>query len=236
MKALIRKGVQRRLPAGYDVDTHFKPRYNPWDQRVCLVPDDDLFAAIRSGRASVVTDHIQTFTEKGIKLESGTELEADVIVTATGLNLMLMGGVTMTVDGRRVELSDAVTYKGMMLCGVPNMAYTVGYTNASWTLKGDLVAQYVCRVLNHMEEHGYRTHTPRAPDPSVSTEPMIDFSSGYVLRSIDKLPKQGSRAPWKLHQNYARDILMLRHGALEDEGVEFARAAAAARVEERLAA
>jgi monooxygenase len=236
MKALIRKGVERRLPAGYDVDTHFKPRYNPWDQRVCLVPDDDLFAAIRNGSASVVTDHIETFTEKGLKLESGTELEADVIVTATGLNLLMLGGMTIAVDGREIELAEAVTYKGMMLCGVPNMAYALGYTNASWTLKCDLVAQYVCRVLNHMEEHGYREYKPRAPGPSVPIEPMIDFSSGYVLRSIDNLPKQGSRAPWRLHQNYARDVLLLRHGALEDEGVAFSNGRAAVPAPERLAA
>jgi cation diffusion facilitator CzcD-associated flavoprotein CzcO len=236
MKALIRKGVQRRLPAGCDVDTHFKPRYNPWDQRVCLVPDDDLFAALRNGSASVVTDHIETFTEKGIRLESGAELEADVIVTATGLNLLMLGGMTIAVDGRELELSEAVTYKGMMLCGVPNMAYALGYTNASWTLKCDLVAQYVCRVLNHMEDHGYREYTPRAPDRSVPIEPMIDFSSGYVLRSIDNLPKQGSRAPWRLHQNYARDILMLRHGALEDEGVTFSNGRVAVSAPERLAA
>ena len=155
IKALIRKGVERRLPRGYDVDTHFKPRYNPWDQRVCLVPDGDLFEAIRKGQASIVTDRIETFTEKGLKLASGAELEADVIVTATGLNLLLLGGMEIAVDGREIDLSETVGYKGMMFSGVPNLAYALGYTNASWTLKGDLVAEYVCRLLNHMDEHGY---------------------------------------------------------------------------------
>jgi len=236
MKALIRKGVERRLPAGYDVDKHFQPRYNPWDQRVCLVPDDDLFQAIREGSASVVTDRIETFTEKGLKLESGEELEADIIVTATGLNLLMIGGMKIAVDGRELDLAKAVTYKGMMFCGVPNMAYTLGYTNASWTLKGDLVAQYVCRLLNHMDAHGYSAATPRHPDASVAIEPLLDFNSGYVLRSIDNLPKQGSRAPWKLHQNYPRDVLLMRHGAIEDEALEFSRAPSAVPAPERVAA
>jgi len=236
MKALIRKGVERRLPAGYDVDKHFQPSYNPWDQRVCLVPDDDLFQAIRKGSASVVTDRIETFTEKGLKLESGEELEADVVVTATGLNLLMIGGMQIAVDGRELDLSEAVTYKGMMFCGVPNMAYTLGYTNASWTLKGDLVAQYVCRLINHIDAHGYSAATPRHPDASVAIEPLLDFNSGYVLRSIADLPKQGSRAPWKLHQNYPRDVLLMRHGAIADEALEFSRAASAVRAPERVAA
>jgi cation diffusion facilitator CzcD-associated flavoprotein CzcO len=236
MRGLIRKGVQRRLPAGYDVDTHFNPRYNPWDQRVCLVPDDDLFQAIKKGNASIVTDRIETFTERGLKLESGAELEADIIVTATGLNLLMLGGMEIAVDGRELSLPDAVTYKGMMFCDVPNMAYALGYTNASWTLKCDLVAHYVCRLLAHMDAHGYRSVTPRAPDSSVSIEPLIDFNSGYVLRSIDNLPKQGSRAPWRLHQNYARDILMMKRGAVADEGLDFSRAPAAAPAAVRLAA
>jgi len=221
MKALIRKGLERRLPAGYDIDTHFRPRYNPWDQRMCLVPDGDLFDSIREGRASVVTDHIDTFTEKGLKLGSGAELEADLIVTATGLNLIPLGGVAITVDGRDVELPETLTYKGMMLSGVPNLAFAVGYTNASWTLKCELTCEYVCRLLNHMDEQGYRICTPRNRDPSVTEEPLIDFSSGYVLRSIDRFPKQGSRAPWRLYQNYARDLVLLRFGAIEDDAMEF---------------
>ena len=236
MKGLIRKGVERRLPKGYDVDTHFTPSYNPWDQRVCLVPDDDLFQAIRKGSASVVTDRIETFTEKGLKLESGEELEADVIVTATGLNLLMLGDMKITVDGRELELSKAVTYKGMTFCGVPNMAYALGYTNASWTLKCDLVAQYVCRLLNHMDKYGYTTATPSHPDPSVGIEPLLDFNSGYVLRSIDNLPKQGAREPWKLRQNYPRDVITMRHGAIQDEAMQFTRAPSPVAAPERVAA
>jgi cation diffusion facilitator CzcD-associated flavoprotein CzcO len=221
MKALIRKGVVNRLPEGYDVDTHFAPRYQPWDQRLCLVPDGDLFETISRGDASVVTDRIETFTERGLRLESGAELEADVIVTATGLNLLMLGGMRIVVDGREVELSETVGYKGMMLSGVPNLAIALGYTNASWTLKCDLVTQYVCRLLNHMDRAGYRQATPREPGRSVATEPFLDLASGYVLRSIHALPKQGSRAPWRLYQNYMRDVLMLRRGPLEDEGIAF---------------
>jgi cation diffusion facilitator CzcD-associated flavoprotein CzcO len=224
MKALVRRGVERRLPEGYDVDPHFKPLYNPWDQRLCLVPDGDLFDAISDGSASVATDRIETFTEKGLQLESGTELEADLIVTATGLNLQLLGGVEMAVDGEDVDFSKRMAYKGMMLSGVPNMAMAIGYTNASWTLKCDLTHEYVCRLLNHMDEHGYRRCTPRNRDPSIEQEPFIDFNSGYVLRSIDKFPKQGSKRPWRLYQNYARDIVTLRFGAIDDGVMEFSGA------------
>ena len=164
MKALIRKHIERQLPPGYDVDTHFKPRYNPWDQRLCLVPNGDLFDAIAKGRASMVTDRIKTFTEKGLELTSGAELEADLIVTATGLNLLPLGGIQLAVDGRDVKPSETMSYKGMMLSGVPNLAFAFGYTNASWTLKSDLTCAYVCRLLNHMDEHGYRQCTPRNPD------------------------------------------------------------------------
>jgi cation diffusion facilitator CzcD-associated flavoprotein CzcO len=221
MKALIRKALERRLPPGYDIDTHFRPRYDPWDQRLCLVPDDDLFKAIGEGRASVVTDRIETFTEKGLRLASGAELEADLIVTATGLNLLPLGGVALSVDGDDVELAEKLSYKGMMLNGVPNLAFAVGYTNASWTLKCDLTCGYVCRLLNHMDRQGYRVCTPHNRDPSITEEPFIDFSSGYVLRSIDQFPRQGSRPPWRLYQNYARDIFMLRFGAVEDGAMEF---------------
>ncbi|WP_370552516.1 flavin-containing monooxygenase [Conexibacter sp. CPCC 206217] len=227
IKALIRKGVARQLPEGYDVDTHFAPTYDPWDQRLCLVPDGDLFKAIRSGDASVVTDRIETFTEHGIRLASGAELEADVIVTATGLNLLVLGGMEIVVDGRPVDLSRTVAYKGMMFSGVPNLALTIGYTNASWTLKGDLVAEYVCRLINHMDAGGYATVTPRLPDAALPTEPFIDLRSGYVLRSIDDLPRQGPATPWRLHQNYPRDVVMLKYGSVEDDAIEFARAAPA---------
>jgi monooxygenase len=224
IRALIRKGVEKRLPRGYEIDTHFNPRYNPWDQRVCLVPDGNLFEAISNGDASIVTDRIETFTENGLDLASGTALEADLIVTATGLRLLPVGGITIAVDGREIELSETVGYKGMMFSGVPNLAITIGYTNASWTLKCDLACEYVCRLLNHMDERGYRQCMPRAPDPSLPTQPFLDLTSGYVLRSIDAFPKQGIRTPWRLHQNYARDILLLRRGALEDEGIEFSNA------------
>jgi monooxygenase len=237
MRRLLRGGVERRLPPGYDVDTHFEPRYDPWDQRLCFVPEGDLFEAISVGRASVLTDRIETFTETGVRLASGAELEADVIVTATGLNLLALGGIELAVDGREVDLAGTVAYKGMMLSGVPNMALTLGYTNASWTLKADLVAEYVCRLLDHMQAHGYTACTPLAPAPSAPTQPFLDLKSGYVQRASHLLPRQGTAAPWRLHQNYIRDVPLLRHGPLEDEGIEFSRAAAAAeRPAERLAA
>jgi cation diffusion facilitator CzcD-associated flavoprotein CzcO len=236
MRSLLRRGAVRRLPPDYDVDTHFKPRYEPWDQRLCFVPDGDLFEAISDGSASVVTDRIETFTEHGLRLSSGAELDADVIVTATGLKLLMLGGMSVAVDGHDVDLSQTVGYKGMMLCGVPNMAFTVGYTNASWTLKSDLVAQYVCRLLRHMDEQGYRSCTPAAPDPSLPRSPLLDLNSGYVQRALDELPKQGPVAPWRLRQSYARDAVALRHGPLEDGVMEFTRPAAEREQAELLAA
>ena len=222
-KALVRMGIKAEMGRDYSVRPHFAPNYQPWDQRLCLVPDADLFKALRAGRASIVTDQIDTFTEKGIKLKSGAELEADLIVTATGLNMLLLGGMHATVDGVPVNPPKTLSYRGMMISDVPNMAFAVGYTNASWTLKCDLVAEYVCRLVNYMEKHGYRQCTPRRNDPTITEQPIIDFSSGYVQRSIDQFPKQGSKMPWKLHQNYALDLLNLRFGSLDDGVMEFAR-------------
>ncbi|MFF5175742.1 flavin-containing monooxygenase [Micromonospora sp. NPDC000089] len=226
VKGLLRRAAKGRLPVGYDVDRHFSPRYDPWDQRLCVVPDGDLFDAVKAGRASVVTDTVDTFTETGIRLGSGEELPADVVVTATGLNLLAFGGMTIAVDGVDVDLGGTVAYKGMMLSGVPNFAMTIGYTNASWTLKADLVATYVCRLLRHLDATGQQIVTPLAPTDG-DLEPIIDLKSGYVLRSVDALPKQGARAPWRLYQNYARDVVLMRHGRLTDEGVRFSRATSA---------
>ena len=223
VRKLLLRAARGRLPAGYDVDRHFSPRYDPWDQRLCVVPDGDLFTALARGRAAVVTDTIDTFTERGVRLSSGEELEADVVVTATGLNLLALGGMTLTVDGAEVELPRTVAYKGMMLSGVPNFAMTIGYTNASWTLKADLVATYVCRLLRHLDRTGQQVVTP-LPPPDGELVPIIDLAAGYVLRSVDVLPKQGARAPWRLHQNYPRDVLLMRHGRLTDSGVRFSHA------------
>jgi len=228
VKRLIRKGVRDSLPAGYDVDKHFKPKYDPWDQRMCLVPNGDLFKAIRQGRAEVVTDTIRCFTETGIELDSGERLEADVIVTATGLNLLFLGGMEMVVDGEPVEISEKMAYKGMMLSGVPNCAFTVGYTNASWTLKADLVSEYVCRLLAYMDERGFVKSVPEVNDPSVEELPLIDLNSGYVTRSLEEFPKQGSVEPWKLRQNYVFDIRTIRRGPIDDGAMRFSGAPAAA--------
>ena len=225
VRRLVRRGVVNALPAGYDVDTHFKPPYDPWDQRLCLVPDGDLFVALGDGSAEIVTDRIESFTESGIRLRSGRELEADVVVTATGLNLLFLGGMRLRVDGEEPDLARTFTYKGMMLADVPNFAFTIGYTNASWTLKADLVAEYVCRLLNHMDAGGYGECVPRVTDPAVTEEPLLDFTSGYVLRSLEELPKQGSKEPWKLRQNYPVDLRALRHGPLEDGAMRFVRPA-----------
>ena len=186
--------AQHALGPDYDVATHFSPSYKPWDQRMCLVPDADLFQAIRGGQASVETGHIETFTEGGIRLRSGAELAADVVVTATGLKLNLLGDVAVSVDGARVDLAKTLAYKGMMFSGVPNLASVLGYTNASWTLKADLTCEYVCRLLNHMRRRGYAAATPRR-DPSVQEEPFLALASGYIQRAADILPKQGSKRP-----------------------------------------
>jgi cation diffusion facilitator CzcD-associated flavoprotein CzcO len=214
--------VREQLGPDYDVDKHFTPRYNPWDQRLCLVPDADLFAAIKAGTASVVTDHVDTFTETGIRLKSGEELPADVIVTATGLNLQLVSGLEVTVDGRRADLSQSMSYKGMMFSGVPNLASVFGYTNASWTLKADLTSEYVCRLLNYMDRRGVEVATPEKHE-EVAEAPWLDFSSGYVVRAMDKFPKQGAKHPWKLYQNYVLDLFTLRYGKIDDGVMAFSK-------------
>jgi monooxygenase len=226
MKRLIAKGVKKELGAEFDFK-HFTPSYNPWDQRLCLVPDSDLFRSLREGKASVVTDHIETFTETGLALKSGERLDADIIVTATGLVLKLMAGLTLEVDGAPVDFSKTIAYKGMMYNDVPNAASAFGYTNASWTLKCDLTAEYVCRLLKYMDRNGYAVCTPRVNDPDVKPEPVLDFNSSYVLRALDTLPRQGSKTPWRLHQNYVKDLSMLRYGRVDDGTMEFTRAAPA---------
>ncbi|HEX5158971.1 MAG TPA: NAD(P)/FAD-dependent oxidoreductase [Ktedonobacterales bacterium] len=222
-KQAILKMTREQLGPDYDIEKHFSPSYNPWDQRLCLVPDADLFTAIKSGKVSVVTDTIETFTETGIRLRSGEELAADIIVTATGLSMKLMSGARLIVDGKPVDVSKTMSYRGMMYSDIPNFATAMGYTNASWTLKCELTSAYVCRLLNHMARHGYTHCTPRRRDPSITEEPLLTFTSGYIQRAMDTLPHQGSRRPWKLYQNYALDLLSLRFGRLEDGTMEFAR-------------
>ena len=219
-RALLQGGVRRRLPAGFDVDTHFAPAYDPWDQRMCLVPDSDLFEAIRSGGADVVTDHIERFTPTGLRLKSGAELAADVVVTATGLNLLPLGGVALSVDGAPVHVPEHVVYKGMMLDGVPNLVFALGYTNASWTLKVDLVSAFFARMLHHMRVRGLTVAVPRLPSEPMTTTPFIEMSSGYFERSRALLPRQGPSAPWRLRQHYAKDARLLR-GGVEDGALDF---------------
>ncbi len=229
MKSLLAKGVAKQAPPGFDVATHFAPAYDPWDQRLCVVPDGDLFQSLRSGKAEVVTDQIVRFDADGIELASGKHLDADLIVSATGLNVLAIGGIDLVVDGIPVSLPDTLAYKGMMLSGVPNFSLTVGYTNASWTLKADLVARYVCRLLQHMRDTGADIVTPEAPDTGdrAALAPLIDLQAGYVLRAVAALPKQGPRAPWRLHQNYIKDLRLMRFGPVTD-GVRFDRVSSSA--------
>ncbi|UAL09406.1 flavin-containing monooxygenase [Caulobacter segnis] len=214
--------VREHLGPDYDVATHFTPRYNPWDQRLCLVPDADLFDSIKAGTSSVVTDHIETFTETGIQLKSGKALDADIIVTATGLQMQLLSGMEVVVDGKVANLAQSMSYKGMMFSDVPNLASAFGYTNASWTLKADLTSEYVCRLLNHMNRTGVDYCVAHA-DSAVEAAPWLDFTSGYVTRAMDQFPKQGLRKPWKVHQNYALDLVALRFGKVDDGVMTFGR-------------
>ncbi len=220
-KARIIDMVRAELKSDFDVDKHFTPSYNPWEQRLCLVPDSDLFKALNSGSASVVTDHIENFTEEGIQLASGDNLSADLIVTATGLNMQFLSDVEFVVDGKVLEPNKELIYKGMMLSDVPNMAMSSGYTNASWTLKCDLTCDYLCRLLNYMDKNNYKKCVPHNDDLTLEREAYMGLSSGYIERAKDILPGQGLKTPWKLHQNYMKDIVMLRHGKLKDEAMVF---------------
>ena len=222
VKNIIREGIINVLGKDYPVDKHFKPNYQPWDQRACLVPDGDLFNAIKNGSASVVTDQIDTFTPTGVKLQSGKELSSDIIITATGLNLDILGSYRLSVDDKPFNPADSYCYKGMMLSGLPNFAFSMGYTNASWTLKSDLVGQYVCRLINHMDKHQYHYCQPVLPSGGIEAEPFINFTSSYITRALHKMPKQGRDKPWKLNQNYILDRMSLNHRSLEDESIVFA--------------
>ena len=220
LRKFLLGGVRKELGPDYDVATHFTPDYNPWDQRLCAVPDGDMFAAIREGRAEVVTDHIDQFNREGIQLKSGKQLDADIVILATGLNLKFAGGVEYSVDGKALDFTDHFIYRGMMFSDLPNMAFTVGYTNSSWTLKADLTGQYVCRLLNKMVRSGYASVTPRLKG-DIDEVPLLDFDAGYVLRAREQFPKQGNRLPWKNYQNYIRDFIGLRLGRLNDDELEF---------------
>jgi cation diffusion facilitator CzcD-associated flavoprotein CzcO len=226
-KRLLRGRIVQELPPGFDIDTHFKPDYQPWDQRLCLVPNSDLFHAIKAGRVSVVTDQIVNFTKNGIALKSGKELPADIVVTATGLKLKACGGIRILVDGTAVEPGRSLTYKGLMLSNVPNCAVCVGYTNASWTLRADLASTYVCRLLNHMDRFGYKQCLPQCDDPSADAQPLLGLKSGYIQRGIDQFPKQGSKAPWLLRQNYIFDLLTMKFGAVNDGTMLFSKGGSA---------
>ncbi len=219
----LRTMAERRLPEGYDYDKHFTPSYKPWDQRVCVAPNGDLFKQIRKGNADVVTDTIERFTKTGIKLTSGEELDADIIVTATGLNMQLLGGLTPTKNGDPIDLTSLMTYKGLMFSGIPNFAITFGYTNASWTLKADLVSEFVCRVLNYMDDNGFDRVEPQHPGDRVDELPFMDFTPGYFQRSMHLLPKSGSQAPWRLKQNYFFDMRMIRQGKVDEEALQFTK-------------
>lgn len=218
--AIIRE-VKKKLGNDFDVKTHFTPKYNPWDQRMCLVPDGDLFEQINQGKASVVTDHIKNFTENGLLLKSGKELKADVIITATGLNLEMLSTVEFFIDNKSVDISKTVTYKGMMYSGIPNLASTFGYTNASWTLGADLTSEYVCRVINHMKRNNYDVVCPR-PNIGIEADPdYLNLTSGYIKRSLNIFPKQGKKAPWRNNQNYLIDIFQMKYGRIDDGEISF---------------
>jgi cation diffusion facilitator CzcD-associated flavoprotein CzcO len=231
MRRMLRDGAAKDLPPGYEVDKHFNPRYQPWDQRLCLIPDSDLYKAISSGRASIVTDEIETFTERGIRLKSSEDLDADIIVSATGLQMLALGGVQLIVDGEPIQPSREFIYKGTMLSNVPNFGFCVGYTNAPWTLRADLASTYVCRVLNHMDRRGYRTCTPVCDSASLEPRPLLNLTSGYVQRAAADLPKSATKAPWLIRQNYIRDLVTMKYGRLQDGILKFSKATAVQRAD-----
>ena len=222
MKDFFIKNAKRQLPKDYDVATHFTPKYNPWDERLCAVPNGDLFKSIKSGKSSVVTDHIDSFTKDGILLKSGNTQKADIIITATGLELQMLGGIDAIVDNKKPNPSEVIVYKGMMLKDVPNFVFTIGYTNASWTLKADLVATYFCRLINETDKKGKRMFVPESDKP-IETEPLMDFKSGYVQRALasGNLPNQGTKTPWKLKQNFISDAINLNYGSMNDGFMKF---------------
>jgi cation diffusion facilitator CzcD-associated flavoprotein CzcO len=222
-RKMLMGGIRKQTNgAAIDVDTDFNPPYNPWDQRLCIVPSGDLFKALRKGKAAIATGHIETFTDDGITLKSGEQLPADIVITATGLDLVPLGGMEVSIDGEVGDARDTIVYRGCMLTDVPNFAFTVGYTNASWTLKADLVAEYTCRVLKHMDDNGFDTFTPHNDDPNMKLEPLLDFPAGYVLRAIEQFPKAGSAAPWKMRMTYHQDYLDFNRAEIDDGKLTFA--------------
>lgn len=223
VRSMIRHITNKYVGEKVDVDVHFKPKYEPWDERLCVIPDGDLFKAIRKDKAHIETDHIETFTENGIQLKSGKHLDADIIVTATGLELQLLGGMELYIDGKPVEFTEKVGYKGMMFNDIPNMSIVFGYTNASWTLKADLINKYLCRLIKYMDKNDYDYCMPVINDPDVKAVPFLDLKSGYVMRAKDKLPKQGSKGPWKLNQNYFTDKFQLQVKTITDDSMLFVR-------------
>jgi cation diffusion facilitator CzcD-associated flavoprotein CzcO len=224
MRRMLRDGAIKDLPQGYDVDKHFNPGYQPWDQRMCLIPDSDFYKSISAGRASVVTDEIDAITDRGIRLKSGGKLEADIIVCATGLRMLVVGGVRLIVDGTPVEPSREFVYKGTMISNVPNFAFCVGYTNAPWTLRADLASTYLCRVLNHMDRRGYRSCRPVCDPESLEPRPLLNLTSGYIQRAAAELPKSAATAPWMIRQNYIRDWMTMKLSRLEDGVLQFSKA------------
>jgi len=230
-RGVLRTIAVKDLPQGYEVDKHFKPSYQPWDQRLCVMPDSDFYKTINAGRASVVTGEIETFTERSIRLKSGEELEADIIVTATGLRMLALGAVQLVIDGTPINPGREFIYKGTMLSNIPNFAFCIGYTNAAWTLRADLASTYVCRVLNHMDRHGYRTCRPTCESALLEARPLLGLTSGYVMRSAADLPKSATRAPWLIRQNYIRDMLTMKVGRLEDGVLTFSKTAALTRAD-----